>query len=129
MVDELKCVSGNSPNNVSGNPLQRWAAYNNMTNKYYTTIQAAINDATSNATLILDSGTFYENLNINKNINLIGIDNSTINGSGNGRCIIIPKAAIVSLTELIITNGQAVNGWDDGGSPRINGDSGGAIYN
>jgi hypothetical protein len=129
LVDELKCVSGNSPNNVSGNPLQRWAAYNNMTNKYYTTIQAAINDATSNATLILDSGTFYENLNINKNINLIGTDNSTINGSGNGRCIIIPKAAIVSLTELIITNGQAVNGWDDGGSPRINGDYGGAIYN
>jgi parallel beta-helix repeat protein len=55
----------------------------------YTSIQDAINDSKDGDTVFVYNGTYYENVLINKMINLTGIsrDNTTIDGEGSGDAV------------------------------------------
>lgn len=89
----------------------------------YGTIQAAIDDANCD-TINVSSGTYTENITINRSLTLQGVGNSKpiIDGNNNGRVVTISGNGIqVSLTNLRITNGDATNA---GPSPR----SGGGIF-
>jgi len=71
----------------------------------YTKIQDAINDAKDGDTVFVYSGTYYENVVINKTINLIGENKNTtiIDGSGVGDVIII-NADSVNISGFLIKN-------------------------
>ncbi len=73
----------------------------------YTSIQDAIDDASNGSTIYVNSGIYYENININKSINIFG--------SGKGICIIdgsMGKYVVylstynISIQNLTIKNGQ-----------------------
>ena len=74
----------------------------------YTKIQDAINDANEGDTIFVYSGTYYENMVVNKSINLIGEDKETtiIDGSGNGDVVYI-SADWVNISGFTIRN----SGW------------------
>lgn len=57
----------------------------------YPTIQAGINAAASGDTILVDSGTYFENVVINKTVSLIGQNKATtiIDGSGAGKVIVV----------------------------------------
>jgi hypothetical protein len=71
----------------------------------YTKIQDAINASRSGDTVFVFSGTYYENVGVNKTINLIGEDkNSTIIDS-NGGCEINILADFVQIRGFTLENG------------------------
>jgi len=72
----------------------------------YTKIQDAINNATSGDTIRVYSGTYYENVLVNKTISLIGNGsaNTTIDGSAKGYAIKV-VSNWVNITGLTFTNG------------------------
>jgi len=73
---------------------------------HYPTIQGAINAATTtNNSILVQRGTYNENLNINKPLTLIGADssNTIINGSGTGNVVTI-TANNVEVTSFTIQN-------------------------
>ncbi|RLF26112.1 MAG: hypothetical protein DRN01_05440, partial [Thermoplasmata archaeon] len=81
----------------------------------YTKIQDAIDNASSGDTVFVYNGTYYENIVINKSINLIGEnrDGVIINGSGNGDVIYINETSWVNMSNFTVTDsGSAV---EDGG--------------
>ncbi|MGC9445108.1 MAG: right-handed parallel beta-helix repeat-containing protein [Candidatus Methanospirareceae archaeon] len=67
------------------------SVHNLNTTKDFATIRAAINDADTvhGHTIIVDSGTYYENVIVNKSLTLRGEnrDNTTIDGNGSGNVI------------------------------------------
>lgn len=71
----------------------------------YSTIQAAINAASSGDTVYVRAGTYYENVVINKTLSLVGQDrNATIiDGNGSGTVVSV-TAANVSVTNLTLRN-------------------------
>ncbi len=94
---------------------------NNQTKVSYTTIQAAINAASAGNTLIINPGTYAENVNINKNINLIGSgENSTIIDGRQYVVIQLPNSNTVTISDLSIMNGYlfSMGGgiWNNGGN-------------
>ncbi len=80
----------------------------------YTSIQDAINDSSDGDTIFVFNGTYYENIQIYKSINLIGEnkESTVINGSGIGDVVYI-KADWVNITGFGITNSGS--NWDDTG--------------
>jgi parallel beta-helix repeat protein len=76
----------------------------------YTKIQDAINDASGGDTVYVFNGTYYENINVTKSINLIGEDRKTtiINGSENKEIVKITSDN-VSINGFMI-NGNSKNG-------------------
>ncbi|KAF5437446.1 CASH domain-dontaining protein, partial [Candidatus Methanophagaceae archaeon] len=64
----------------------------------YTRIQWAVDNATAGDTVIVNSGTYYENVNVTKQLILRGMDTGTgnpvINANGNGSAIILSAAGI-----------------------------------
>ena len=73
----------------------------------YSTIQAAINHANPGDIIQVSSGTYHENLFINKNLTLIGEDkvNTIIVGSGCGSTVIQVNLTTVNISGFTITNG------------------------
>ena len=53
----------------------------------YSIIQAAVNASSSGDTIQVQSGTYYENVNVNKQLTLRGIGNPMVNASGSGSAI------------------------------------------
>ena len=93
--------------------------YNNDTNEYFNTIQAAINDpdTVDGDTITVAAGTYTEDVEINKNISLIGEDRTTTTIQGmvtlNMKSIDLqnfkienPADTSVSLNEVSFTNLQ-----------------------
>ena len=72
----------------------------------YTTIQAAIDNANAGDTIIVKSGTYHENVVINKELTLNGdgMTSTTIDGGGNGDVMIITSNS-VDINGFTITNG------------------------
>ena len=105
-------VTSNTPDNIYGSTN---CVVNNRTTELYSTIKDAISNASPNDTLLIQTGTYGENLDITKNINLIGagISSTIIDGQQNNRCINIGGAYKVVITDLTITNG--LNNDGDGG--------------
>ncbi|UCE38361.1 MAG: right-handed parallel beta-helix repeat-containing protein [Thermoplasmata archaeon] len=71
----------------------------------YTTIQEAINNANPGDTVFVYSGTYYENVIVNKRVNLMGEnrDNTTIDGMGNDDVVYI-NVDKVNVTGFTIRN-------------------------
>ena len=74
---------------------------------HYTTIQAAIDDASPGDEIHVDSGTYYENVIVNKQLTLRGIDTGTgmpvVNAGGSGNVVTISADGCI-LNSFIITN-------------------------
>ena len=72
----------------------------------YTKIQDAINDANDGDTVFVYSGTYYENVVVDKSINLIGEDRITtiIDGGGHGDVVLVDTNH-VQIMNFTITNG------------------------
>jgi parallel beta-helix repeat protein len=79
--------------------------HNIYKNTSYFKIQYAIDAADPGNTILVENGTYYENVMVNKTINLFGEDKNTtiINGGGNGNVVKI-TADWVNLTGFTITN-------------------------
>jgi parallel beta-helix repeat protein len=76
------------------------------------TIQEAINNASSGATIFVRSGTYHENVAINKSVSLVGenMDSTIIYGTGNGSVVSI-VADGVNFTGFTVRNSGA-NAYD-----------------
>jgi parallel beta-helix repeat protein len=77
----------------------------------YPTIQAAINNATAGATVIIAPGIYNESIVINKTLTIIGLPGSapTFNGGGSGIAItLLPGASGSIIAGIVITH------WDQG---------------
>ncbi|MFX0210050.1 MAG: nitrous oxide reductase family maturation protein NosD, partial [Candidatus Hodarchaeota archaeon] len=80
----------------------------------YTSIQSAINDANPGDTVFVYNGTYYENVIINKTINLIGedINGTIIDGNGSGSVVYI-SADFVNISAFSIQNSGS--SWNNAG--------------
>ncbi|MCK5560510.1 MAG: right-handed parallel beta-helix repeat-containing protein, partial [Thermoplasmata archaeon] len=94
--------------------IQYATIHNINTDEYFTSIQSAIDDpdTLNGHTIEVGVGTYYENIIINKNIDLIGANKytTTINGGGNGDVV------------YITSNGVEVSGFTVTGSGSTKGD-------
>lgn len=72
----------------------------------FPTIQAAIYNATSGTTIIVEKGIYHENLVINQSVSIVGqgIDATVIDGSGIGNVVSIEGVDNVSIGGLTIGN-------------------------
>ncbi len=72
----------------------------------FSTIQEAINNATSGDTILVDAGTYYENIVVNKSITIIGANREAtiIEGKGSAPIVYVP-ASNVSVENFTIRNG------------------------
>ncbi len=78
----------------------------------FTSIQAAVNNATSGDTVVLAPGTYQENLILNKSIALVGEDrNTTIIDGSNAQIVISITSDNVTVQDLTVT--KSVHGPDD----------------
>lgn len=65
------------------------SVHNIVSNKNYSSIQSAMDDADNGDTIYVDSRVYYENIQIDKSINLIGADKETTIIDGNAiRCAV-----------------------------------------
>jgi parallel beta-helix repeat protein len=103
--------------NTSGNTI-RWgtASTESETTIHvplnFTTIQAAVDNANSSDTIIISSGTYAENLIINKSLTLIGEDRDTtiVDGQGVGDAISIRSDSVTITGLTVINNGTGIRG-------------------
>ncbi len=81
-------------------------------NGNFTSIQDAINNASSGSTIYIWAGTYYENLKVNKTITIIGngTDNTTINGSFKGSVIYV-SSDFVNISGITVTGSNQT--WTD----------------
>ena len=82
----------------------------------YTTIQTAIDNASSGDEIHVDSGTYYENVDVNKQLILHGIDNGNgmpvVDANGNGSAITL-SASGTTLDSFIATRSEDI--WPNAG--------------
>jgi len=76
------------------------------TDAQYTSIQAAIDNATQNHTVYVSAGVYYENIVINTSINLKGEDKQTtiINGNHSGNVVLIKESGQANISGFSIQN-------------------------
>ena len=82
---------------------------------HFSTIQSAVNGIAVGGKIIVRSGTYLENITIEKSLNLVGEIEHTalIDGQGNGYTIDIraDETAVITIEDLKITNSGAFNNW------------------
>lgn len=73
----------------------------------YSTIQDAINNSNDNDTVYVYDGKYYENIVINKSINLMGSNKNSVSIFGNGKLYaILVKSSWVNISGFTIKNGE-----------------------
>ncbi|UCG69688.1 MAG: right-handed parallel beta-helix repeat-containing protein [Thermoplasmata archaeon] len=72
----------------------------------YTSIQDAINDSIDGDTVFVYNGTYYENVKVNKTLNLVGENKSSTVIDGQGFDVLIVYASQTNITGFTITNGS-----------------------
>jgi hypothetical protein len=82
----------------------------NKSNPLANKIQSAINASSDHDSILVGSGTYNENLVIDKAINIAGSDNSIIDGQKKDSVIRVWKGKDVILSRLKIQNGSALCG-------------------
>ncbi|MCE8425607.1 MAG: right-handed parallel beta-helix repeat-containing protein [Candidatus Methanoperedens sp.] len=95
----------------------------------YTTIQAAINDASPGDEIHVDSGTYYENVDVNKQLILLGVGYPVVNGGGSGNDITLSAdgSTLEGFTVTNANNGIYINASNNmvkGNKASTNADSG-----
>ena len=115
----LSSVNGNTPDQVNGNSIIIVPCTNLRTLALYFTIQDAVNNALDGDTISVAPGTYYENIVVNRNINIIGAgkDETIIDGQQKDSVIIINPDIIANISGFTIRNGNA----ERGGGIFING--------
>jgi parallel beta-helix repeat protein len=82
----------------------------------YLTVQEAIDNANDYDTIFVRNGKYYENLLVNKSLNLIGENKDTTIIDGNGSDFVVElKADSISINGFTIQNGGNQNFTNDGG--------------
>ena len=71
----------------------------------YTTIQEAIDYANDNDTIFVRQGTYFEHINVNKSLSLIGEGRDTTIIDGDGNQIVVDLSATSNVTGFTIRNG------------------------
>ena len=117
--DYISSINGNTPDQVNGNSIIIVPCVNLRTWTLYFTIQDAINNALDGDTISIAPGTYYKNLVVNRNINIIGAgkDITIIDGQQKDSVIIINPDIIATISGFTIRNGNA----ERGGGVFING--------
>ncbi len=110
--DYISSINGNTPDQVNGNSIIIVPCVNLRTWTLYFTIQDAINNALDGDTISVAPGTYYENLVVNRNINIIGAgkDITIIDGQQKDSVIIINPDIIATIIGFTIRNGNAERG-------------------
>ena len=101
--------------NISGNTIQ-WGIASTESGTVihvplnFTTIQAAVDNANSSDTIVISSGTYRENLIIDKSLTLIGEDRDTtiVDGLGFGDAISIRSDSVTITSLTVINNGTGI---------------------
>jgi len=85
----------------------------------FTSVQAAINNATSGDTIFVHQRTYYENIVIDKSISLIGENRNTtiVDGGGSGSVIIV-RASRVKISGFTLRSSGV--GWPGSGIQIVN---------
>ena len=82
--------------NIDYLPFSTKGPIHNINNgSYYTTIQAAINDASPGDEIQVDSGTYFENVNVTRQLNLRGIGKPVVDAGGSGSAITLAADGII----------------------------------
>ena len=117
--DYISSINGNTPDQVNGNSIIIVPCVNLRTLALYSTIQGAINNALDGDTISVAPGTYYENLIVNRNINITGAgkDSTIIDGQQKDSVIIINPDITATISGFTIRNGNA----ERGGGIFING--------
>jgi len=73
----------------------------------FTTIQAAVNAASDDDTIIVHAGTYNEQVNVNKDVTIIGVDHPIVNGSPSG-FFITANGATVERFDIQVPDGVGI---------------------
>jgi predicted outer membrane repeat protein len=87
----------------------------------YTDLQTALNDATSGDTLQI-TGECTGNFSTGTNLTFMGMPNAVLNGNNSGTVLSVGSGASVTITNLLITDGDS-GGIDNSGTVTLNGNT------
>ena len=109
-IDEVRIYNRTLNSSEILSHFEEFAPVHNLdTNEYFTTIQRSIDDSdTLNGhTIFVKNGTYYENVVVNKTIDLIGNGNSStiIDGGGTSNVVYV-SADYVNISNFTLTNGN-----------------------
>lgn len=111
-------MSSQSLNNKQGSITQAERVHNLDTGINYTTIQEAIDapETLGGHTIFVDAGTYYENVEVNKALSLIGEDKNTVIIDGNGLLMALAvRSDGVTFSGFTVTHSYGEPGWGGGG--------------
>ncbi|MDD4446703.1 MAG: NosD domain-containing protein [Methanothrix sp.] len=89
----------------------------------FTSIQAAINAACPGDTIEVKSGTYYENVNVNKDLILTGIDSPVVDGSGTGNVITVNADGCTIQGFVSRNSGEGAGIWINSKNNTISGNT------
>ena len=111
----LLSIDGNTTHDFILTPLGNILYVGGLGPGNYTTIQAAINDASDGDTVFVYDGSspYYENVIVDVSVNLIGENkkSTVIDGSWSGNTIRITKSSVAVANFSVVNSGQSIWAW------------------